>query len=1431
MLRCYLFILLQITSISLWAQIPQKQLGIPPSPDVASLGKFVDIPVNYYNGLADISIPVHTVSAGDLSFPITLSYHASGLKVEEIASWVGAGWSLSTEGVIGRTIRGSADEGSNGYFSQKPSYVLSDKPFNSQGQIIIDDKTSCDPHESFSEGSYRQHFRYLRDCFDTEPDLFFFSIPGAASGKFVFDTQGNIFHLPHQNIKIIPPNFEISNLWKIILPNGTQYLFEKMEKTKVGVTCGSSPDTPICSPPTYNTSAWKLVKIISASGKHSITFEYEEEKIYYLSPASVSISTNLWKNINNPNPLPLDTYPSSFCLKQKNWLTTQKIKRILSSSGERIEFVKNSEERKDLTGGQALQEVQIYFKNRFIKKYVFETDYFEASPGQYSPSDPSSNYTLRLQSLQEFNAQMQALPSHKFSYKGNHRPSRHSFDVDYWGYFNGAGNSRKCGLDNVEKRFSNIIYEYGNRVINLEGGDKGANSDYAQLGILTKIEYPTGGTTSFEYALHKYKIINEENKKLQHHDYTFEHDYTEFATHPNHTIRDTFQLNQARYVNFIYRNPYNGSCWNPFAYLRLIKNGQVIKEFLGSTTTLCPWGDKTELEAGEYIVEAQLKSYNCNCNATGGSTISDGSDPSSQSHNPYGGCAVTAVSNVAEPGCTMCGETPTIPAELTFFPGDRMYLRIVWESELLSVNQETEGGGLRIRKITHYDDYNPEKNLVKLYTYQGGKHRIPIYLGYIVNQNGGVTPTTIVYGNGQSQDMTHFNRCSYEPDALTPGANTVDAITYVRISKGHMPLTTMVGGFVGYDQVTVRQENIAGAYGENGKEVFYYSNPINSGDIYKTGTYPFVSPSITDYNYGRLLKHEVYATRNNDPFSPEYSLLKVTEHSYARQAFKASDGIIYGPSNPHQIWGFEYAQTIMSACKNCTHTGYASRTYTEESQWVALQESKTRLYDKYGKYTDSKLTYSFYDRFSLAVKEMKRTGDGGDIIIQKFKYPYDYASGTNPALDTMVHRHIITVPIEQQTWLKRSGLPQKLLSSAVSEFQLKNDYILPKKMYALENAQSLNSIDFIELKNVNDKYTELLPNSSDSSKIQFQAQGEYLAFDEKGNLLSTQPTDGVTSAYIWGYNKDFPMAEVLNASPEQIAYTSFEEGSLGEGNWIFPAYTIAEYSIPLNDSLALGSVSNNISITHSQSLKVDYELLVNDTLPDNYVYTHYPSIILKKNGVLQEEKVLNNVALLGTVYFSVEEGTYTLELSYSGTDNAYQTSSNIRSSFEEWIWSAPYQSYEDAKTGFLSANCSLKKETLPMGTYRLSAWVKGTGNIPTISLSNVHASIHNKTPTISPNNEWQYMEWEVVIPPSDSSDITFTPEANTQIDEVRLAPKSAQMTTYTYEPKRHQLYQTIDLNHRFVQYEYDAFGRLLLLRDDENNILKTYDYHYRRDNN
>jgi hypothetical protein len=63
------------------------------------------------------------------------------------------------------------------------------------------------------------------------------------------------------------------------------------------------------------------------------------------------------------------------------------------------------------------------------------------------------------------------------------------------------------------------------------------------------------------------------------------------------------------------------------------------------------------------------------------------------------------------------------------------------------------------------------------------------------------------------------------------------------------------------------------------------------------------------------------------------------------------------------------------------------------------------------------------------------------------------------------------------------------------------------------------------------------------------------------------------------------------------------------------------------------------------------------------------------------------------------------------------------------------------------------------------------------------------------------------------------------IDELRLYPANAMMTSFSFKPLIGMTNQN-DANNSILYYEYDAYGRLKLIRDLNYNIIKTFNYQY-----
>ncbi|MNK33903.1 hypothetical protein D3C87_524000 [compost metagenome] len=60
---------------------------------------------------------------------------------------------------------------------------------------------------------------------------------------------------------------------------------------------------------------------------------------------------------------------------------------------------------------------------------------------------------------------------------------------------------------------------------------------------------------------------------------------------------------------------------------------------------------------------------------------------------------------------------------------------------------------------------------------------------------------------------------------------------------------------------------------------------------------------------------------------------------------------------------------------------------------------------------------------------------------------------------------------------------------------------------------------------------------------------EILSFDTYGNALEIREKNGAITAYLWGYNGQYPVAEAVNATYNDIAFTGFEADDSGGWTW------------------------------------------------------------------------------------------------------------------------------------------------------------------------------------------------------------------------------------------------------------------------------------------
>lgn len=454
----------------------------PKSPNAASLGIFGDIPVSLYTGVPDISIPIYTISVSGVNVPISLNYHASGVKVDDYPSWVGTGWALNAGGVINRQQKGIIDEKMIDYYSTFAANVTA---INNASATI--DETS-DSHSMYPGSDDAKY--------DTESDMFTYSMPGA-NGKFFFDPQANIYGIPAHKM-VISPSARVNpgtgayqaffKQWVITDNKGVKYYFGA-NATNTASTYEVTSSSAACSnqvTPSSSINSWYLAEIALPNGQ-SIQFNYETYS--YCIPQAYNQTEYLDPRIIRM----LGSAQQSYI----NYTTALRLQSIVFPNG-KIEFVPGGY-RQDLPNDKVLDKVNIYKSLNGVYSLLKTFKIFTNNPSgviAHSPTDNSATFRMNLDSVVMLASDQSRIGAYSMKYnQGSYSPpGRNSTAQDFWGYFNGQTNNASL---------IPILYTRGGSDNHITGtiGDanRAADPNYALLDIISSITYPTGGSTYFSF--------------------------------------------------------------------------------------------------------------------------------------------------------------------------------------------------------------------------------------------------------------------------------------------------------------------------------------------------------------------------------------------------------------------------------------------------------------------------------------------------------------------------------------------------------------------------------------------------------------------------------------------------------------------------------------------------------------------------------------------------------------------------------------------------------------------------------------------------------------------------------------------------------------------------------------------------------------------
>lgn len=477
----------------------------PKSPNAAELGKYGEIPVSLNNGMTQLSIPLLQVKVGSFELPVSLSYRNNGLKVDEIPSYTGLGFSLIAGGQINYEQRGLPDFSiaTNGMFSTGSNHQSVQK-LNKFLKNQFTPQQRYDYLEMVMEGQV-----------DSEYDLYHFQFMGQ-SGTFYLDSNQRIIAVPTSNLKIKRENDEFN----ITDEQGNQYFFGTFDHNELS----PDADPAFAIKRSFNENATYFLSRIKTAENREIYFSYTRY------PFAYQRMNNYF--IHFPLPKPSPECPGTEWGVGYTWyrLDNQMLSAITFDGGS-IQFELGSEYRNDIHSLDPLARVPYLRKIKLLNEQQTVISEYNL---QYSNAS-----RLRLEEV--IRSGPGSLERWRFQYYGDTSfPSFRSLGKDHWGYYNAMNNPTLLPA----APYADWIVGW---VPNPLVGANRESSDAALQGMLKKVMYPTGGSSEFVYEPNRIRFTDVNQIRSNHFlrgplSYSTENLVTEVADGQQPEINGSFTL-------------------------------------------------------------------------------------------------------------------------------------------------------------------------------------------------------------------------------------------------------------------------------------------------------------------------------------------------------------------------------------------------------------------------------------------------------------------------------------------------------------------------------------------------------------------------------------------------------------------------------------------------------------------------------------------------------------------------------------------------------------------------------------------------------------------------------------------------------------------------------------------------------------------------
>ncbi len=763
-----------------------------------------------------------------------------------------------------------------------------------------------------------------------------------------------------------------------------------------------------------------------------------------------------------------------------------------------------------------------------------------------------------------------------------------------------------------------------------------------------------------------------------------------------------------------------------------------------------------------------------------------------------------------------------------------------------SVNVEKTIGGLRIKTLTNFDPA-VNKSIVTNYSYQssglssGVLYSKPTYIQVFRND---------WYKKNNTLGNPNGNGCW---DIPSWDANNIQYRSYIFSDNPLRPMETTQGSHIGYSEVKVTQTG-------NGFSVYRFSvTPpwqINHDKIAITSVVNPCSCDLTIPNYPAApVQHDFY--RGEPTFEGHYN----------------ESGQVLS----EKIFSTSYQENPVTVPGRLTYSFNTGSAFTAETFYELKTAKKTQStvieknYQAGGSSNDKQVQTFFESNYHHEPTRILTTNSTGQTIEKKIKYAFDYrvpvfentsTCNSYAAAGFINYANSLYISGGYQTqFMSCAGYANSCFSPIITSYfaalsTSRKNYIdcrktnytntSPLNAYqtnhntAKTNADAelkpilwmqdinmnapvevtewnngkLTAASFtkysnnrddefgiypdktfkIDLASPSSTYTASVVSPSNISITKDSRYADLSQFDfNLGNVINTVSREGVPTAYQWGYNQSLPVAKLVNAS------NKFKESSQPGSITKSPTFQLGP-SNPVAGS--------PVTFTQVQSGTITVSL---PTPPPSAQVTATFNLTGPVNQSGNLCAAGSGAASCNTIpsilsYSNMPAGQYTLDYTVSTSFGSYTFNYSL---------SYTYIGMAIVTSGLKEFFFESFEENISAVTGNAHTGTKYSSSNYTTAFSLPNARAYTIQWWNFANNKWTLNSQPF------TANITLTGP----VDDIRIFPTDAFITTYTYNPLKGITSET-EPNGKSIFYEYDALNRLSSIRDYEGKILKKLCYTY-----